>query len=124
MELDLQDLARRGLRAELARLDLERARIAGLLEQIEGASSSHPVKTASASPERKRRMSPEGRLRIQEAVRRRWERVRAEQAGAAEPHESGAGTTDSSLEPTAAVEAAAAMRKPRRIGKRAGGRKK
>lgn len=118
MELDLQDLARRGLRAELARLDLERARIAGLLEQLEGASSSHPVTTASASSGRKHRMSPEGRLRIQEAVRRRWERVRAEQASA--------GELRSAAEPSAETVApeVQSARKRRGATKRAGGRKK
>jgi hypothetical protein len=111
MELDLQDLARRGLRAELARLDLERARIAGLLEQLEGTSSSHSAKTASASSGRKRRMSPEGRLRIQEAVRRRWASA-GELPAAAEPS---AGTVAPEAQPA---------RRGRGATKRAGGRKK
>ena len=124
MELDLQDLARRGLRAELARLDLERARIAGLLEQLEGASSSHPVKTASASSGRKRSMSPEGRLRIQEAVRRRWEKVRAQQAALGEQTTS-AEASDISSSAAADVESRPDGRgRGRGAAERRGGRKK
>jgi hypothetical protein len=123
MELDLQDLARRGLRAELARLDAERARIAGLLAQLDRPSSAPAEERESGSSGRKRQMSPEGRLRIQEAVRRRWERVRAEQASAGEQRSAEQSSGDAPSEATG-TEAQPAERKARRPSKRASGRKK
>lgn len=121
MELDLQDLAHRGLRAELARLDAERARIAGLLAQLDRPSSAPAEKREPGSSGRKRQMSPEGRLRIQEAVRRRWERVRAEQASAGEQPSAELSPGDATSE--AAGTGAPAARKAH-ASKRAGGRKK
>lgn len=123
MELDLQDLARRGLRAELARLDAERARIAGLIAQLDRPSAAPAEKRQSGSSGRKRQMSPEGRLRIQEGARRRWERVRAEQASAGEQPSAEKSSGDAPSEATG-TETQAAGRKARRASKRAGGRKK
>src|SRR5918993_1969051 len=91
MTIDLTDLARKGLQAELARLDSERARIAGLLAQLGKASRTPAATTSNATP-RARKMSPEGRQRIQEAVRRRWERVRAAQTAAGGQAEKNSGT--------------------------------
>jgi hypothetical protein len=69
-------------------------------------------------------MSPEGRLRIQEAVRRRWERVRAEQAGPDQHREVRGGAVTSAPEDvTPAVEVPSVVRRARRPN-RAGGRKK
>lgn len=123
MELDLQDLARKGLRAELARLDAERARISGLLAQLDRATSAPAEKGEPRSAGRKRQMSPEGRLRIQEAVRRRWERVRAQQASSGEQRSAQQSAADAPTDATG-TEAQPAGRKARRAAKRAGGRKK
>lgn len=82
MTFDLIDLARKGLQSELTRLDSERARIQELLARL-GSRSKDAQSAVSETGPRTRKMSPEGRQRIQEAVRRRWDRVRAEQEGLA-----------------------------------------
>jgi len=82
MELDIKTFARKGLEAELVRLDAERARVTALLATLGSQTggdrrSSVPQVVAVR---RARKMSVEGRKRIQEAVRRRWARVPAEQS--------------------------------------------
>ena len=75
---NLQNYARKGLEAELARLDAERERVRALLASLGGASSQ----IVKASPvKRLHQMSDAGRQAIREAVLRRWARVRAAQAG-------------------------------------------
>lgn len=123
MKLDLTDLARKGLQAELTRLDGERARIAALLAELGGRARVSAPAAKETAP-RTRTMSPEGRQRIQEAVRRRWERVRAEQAaanGQAAPA-ARSGVAGGAAESTEA--SAPSARKRRGPSKRAGGRKK
>jgi hypothetical protein len=122
MTFDLTDLARKGLQTELVRLDAERARIAALLAGLDG-KSRRAAPAAKESGRRTRNMSPEGRQRIQEAVRRRWERVRAEQA---EARGQAAGDTAAGggQESAGSEGAATTARKRRATSKRAGGRKK
>ena len=116
MELDLRDLARKGLQSALAQLDAERARRSALLAELDGAP--RPAATSPA-PRRTRTMSPEGRQRIQEAVRRRWERERAARADAAATSPDLAGS-----EAPAPADAPASKRRRRATPPRSGGRKK
>jgi hypothetical protein len=77
MITDLQTYARKGLEAELTRLDAERERVRTLLESLDGTTS----KPLSARPAAKRgQMSEAGRQAIREAQKRRWAKVRAEAA--------------------------------------------
>ena len=78
MITDLQTYARKGLEAELARLDGETTRVLALLASLDGTTS----KPASAPPAGRRRsqMSEAGKQAIREAQKRRWARVRAEAA--------------------------------------------
>jgi hypothetical protein len=52
---------------EIALLQQARALLAG-----GGAPSKSPAPAAKSAPKKKRRLSPEGRKRIAEAVKRRW----------------------------------------------------
>lgn len=122
MTFDLTDLARKGLQAELLRLDAERARIAALLAGLDG-KSPRTAPAAMESTPRTRNMSPEGRQRIQEAVRRRWERVRAEQAKAS-GQTAGETAVGGGQESAGAEGTAPTARKGRATSKRSGGRKK
>ena len=71
---DIHTYARKGLEAELARLDAERERVKTLLASLDGA----PTRTAGAPlAKRPRRMSEAGRQAIREAVKRRWAKARA-----------------------------------------------
>ena len=81
MVSDLQVYARKGLEAELARLDVERERVRALLASLGITSLKVPVERSPAG-KRTRKMSEAGRQAIRDAVRRRWERVRAAAAGA------------------------------------------
>lgn len=123
MNIDLTVLARRGLEAELVRLDTERARIQALLSQL-GGRSRLSTPTGSPAAPRTRTMSPEGRQRIQDAVRRRWERVRAEQAAAAGPGESDAATAAPAHDTQPDASGGRGTRKRRTTATRSGGRKK
>jgi len=75
MDTQLQGYARRGLEAELVRLDVERERVRTLLASLDGTTS----KPQSRPPVSTRRgqMSDAGRQAIREAQKRRWARVRA-----------------------------------------------
>ena len=126
MELDIKTFARKGLEAELVRLDAERARVTALLATLGSQTggdrrSSVPQVVAVG---RARKMSIEGRKRIQEAVRRRWERVRAAQAtskaAAAPSSTAGAGEVPSVRE----TASKSPTRKRQTPSKRAGNRKK
>jgi hypothetical protein len=123
MTFDLTDLARKGLQAELVRLDAERARIAALLVGLDGKSRRAAPEEKESAP-RTRNMSPEGRQRIQDAVRRRWERVRAEQAAAGDPGGSAGTPGEASASAGSDTSGARATRKRRSIVPRSGGRKK
>ncbi|WP_110172162.1 hypothetical protein [Luteitalea pratensis] len=68
--------ARKGLAAELARLDAERERVRALLASLDGAPRGG--QTVTATPvKRARQMSEAGRQAIREAVKRRWAKARA-----------------------------------------------
>ncbi len=123
MKLDLRELARKGLQAELTRLDAERVRIVALLAELGGKARASAAATQDALP-RARTMSPEGRRRIQDAVRRRWERVRAEQAAAGKQAEVAAAATAASDTSEPAEATAPSARRRRGAPKRSGGRKK
>ena len=74
MITDIHTYARKGLEAELARLDAERERVRALLASLGGAT----MRDSIASPaKRLHQMSEAGRQAISEAVKRRWARVRA-----------------------------------------------
>ena len=76
---DIHTYARKGLEAELTRLDAERERVKALLASLVGASS----RTAAAPLEKRpRQMSEAGRQAIREAVKRRWAKARAVAAAA------------------------------------------
>jgi hypothetical protein len=76
---DIHTYARKGLQAELARLDAERERVRALLGSLDGTSDV--ARPSNATPaKRPRQMSEAGRQAIREAVRRRWERARAADA--------------------------------------------
>lgn len=62
---------------EIALLQQARALLAGGRAQTKSAGS----KAASATPKKKRRLTPEGRKRIAEAVKRRWAEQRKAAAG-------------------------------------------
>ena len=79
MDIDLTELARKGIQAELVRLDTERRKLETLLASLR-STGARPASTVQARP--RRTMSEDGRERIREAVRRRWERVRAAAASA------------------------------------------
>ena len=127
MELDIKTFARKGLQAELVRLDAERARVTALLATLGSQSSGgdrRPSVPQAVAVRRARKMSVEGRKRIQEAVRRRWERVRAEQAtskAAAAPADTAGAAEVPSVRETASK---SPTRKRQTASKRAGNRKK
>ena len=77
---DIHTYARKGLEAELARLDAERERVNALLASL-GAASPKATTTIARLAKRPRQMSEAGRQAIREAVKRRWEKVRAAAAG-------------------------------------------
>jgi len=81
--MDLQVYARKGLEAELARLDAERARVLSLLASLKGGTAMTVSDDEPASPKRSRQMSEAGRQAIREAVQRRWARVKAAAAASA-----------------------------------------
>ena len=73
---EIQTYARKGLEAELARLDAERERVRALLASLDGAPREG--QTVTATPvKRARQMSEAGRQAIREAVKRRWAKARA-----------------------------------------------
>ena len=76
MITELQRYARKGLEAELARLDAERERVRALLASLDGPSSAGQAAGAT-SVKRPRQMSEAGRQAIRDAVKRRWEKARA-----------------------------------------------
>ena len=76
MNPDIQTYARKGLEAELARLDAERERVRALLASLDGASPE-AITTIATLAKRPRQMSEAGRQAIREAVKRRWEKARA-----------------------------------------------
>jgi hypothetical protein len=82
MTSELETYAKKGLESELVRLDQERERVMSLLAGL-GRKSGRAVAPQAADAKRPRQMSDAGRQAIREAVKRRWERVRAEKAGAA-----------------------------------------
>jgi hypothetical protein len=67
---------------EIKLLQQARALLAGKTQSFDGASAKSPAKPANRAG-KKRRLSPEGRRRIAEAVKRRWERQRKAAAAAA-----------------------------------------
>jgi hypothetical protein len=109
---DLETYAKKGLEAELVRLDAERERVRALLASLGGvnlkASDRQP-----AGAKRPRQMSAAGRQAIRDAAKRRWERVRAE---AAKAGQGGAGNAEAPL--------AVATKKRTRKAARTGNRKK
>jgi hypothetical protein len=113
---NLQDYARKGLEAELARLDAERERVKGLLKSLDGSRSQAVIRTP-APGKRPRQMSEAGRQAIREAVKRRWERVRAEAA-------TGGLTGSNDTKPESTSAAARAARKRTQSAARTGNRKK
>lgn len=119
LNLDITSLARKGLEAELSRLDAERAKVVALLADLGKGSAARE----SAPLRRTRKMSAEGRKRIQEAVRRRWERVRSAQA-AGGPSSSAAEGTSSEDTTTAKAGTERPGRKLHAASKRSGNRKK
>ena len=73
MLTDINTYARKGLEAELARLDGERERVKALLASLDGSSP----KALSAPPAVKRgQMSEAGRQAIRAAQKRRWAKQR------------------------------------------------
>jgi len=80
MITDIHTYARKGLEAELARLDAERERVRALLASLGGAMVTDSL---AAPTKRLRKMSEAGRQAIREAVKRRWARVRAAAAASA-----------------------------------------
>ncbi len=90
MSIDIQTYARKGLEAELARLDAERGRVLSLLASLKAGPAQAAGDDEPAPAKRARQMSEAGRQAIREAVQRRWERVRA--AGAADAQEEGSGS--------------------------------
>ena len=80
MNPDIHTYARKGLEAELARLDAQRERLRALLASL-GGTSPKAITTIAAVAKRPRQMSEAGRQAIREAVKRRWEKARAVAAG-------------------------------------------
>jgi hypothetical protein len=118
---DLKMYARMGLQAELDRLDARRVELAALLQQLD--------ETVSRAQPRKRQMSDEGRERIREAVQRRWARVRAAQAEAADVKpETGTVATrkrrSAGSSPAGRVSRQRDVKSSARVNRQAGSRKK
>jgi Arc/MetJ-type ribon-helix-helix transcriptional regulator len=95
MITDLQTYARKGLEAELVRLDGERERVRTLLASLGGTTSKPP--SAPSAGRRRGQMSEAGRQAIREAQKRRWARVRAAQAGSPEGAQNGKAASKSRL---------------------------
>ena len=116
MLTDINTYARKGLEAELARLDGELERVRRLLASLDGAAGRNET-TPAAIAKRPRQMSEAGRQAIREAVQRRWERVRAAQAGS--PDEAQDGKAAGKSRPAAA----STRRRGTQQAKASGGRK-
>ena len=70
--------------AQISKLQQARALLAGTTTSAVGAGRGRPKGSKNAGvakTPRKRKLSPEGRKRIAEAVRRRWERHRRASGG-------------------------------------------
>jgi hypothetical protein len=111
MITDLQAYARKGLKAELVRLDGERDRVRALLASLDGSTSRAPSPPPAAR--RRGQMSEAGRQAIRDAQKRRWAKVRGEAAASA-----------GSRDQAAQTEAGATLREPARRASRTGNRKK
>ena len=94
MFADINIYARKGLEAELERLNTERDRVMALLASLDGSVTRRQT-PAAAQPRRPRQMSEAGRQAIREAVKRRWERARA--AAAASTDGAGGKAEDASV---------------------------
>ena len=76
---DIHTYARKGLQAELARLDAERERVRALLASL-GANFDLGRPGNATPAKRPRQMSEAGRQAIRDAVKRRWAKARAADA--------------------------------------------
>lgn len=61
-----------GVSEILAQIDREIAQLQQARALLNGSSNGKPAKSGGKTGARKRRLTPEGRRRIAEAVRRRW----------------------------------------------------
>ncbi|HKF49199.1 MAG TPA: hypothetical protein VKB38_17705 [Terracidiphilus sp.] len=61
-----------GVSEILAQIDREIAQLQQARALLAGTGTSTKAKTAKAGPKKKRNLTPEGRKRIAEAVKRRW----------------------------------------------------
>ncbi len=116
MFTDIHTYARKGLEAELVRLDGERERVRALLASLDSAPAGRTA--AAPTGQRPRQMSEAGRQAIRDAVKRRWQRVRAAAAGGAQKR-----AEDGQAESTVAAERPYAQKRTRGAA-RTGNRKK
>jgi hypothetical protein len=72
-----------GVAEILVQIDREIAQLQRARALLNGGSAKNSVKEVTTAPKKskKRRLTPEGRKRIAEAVRRRWERQRKAASG-------------------------------------------
>jgi hypothetical protein len=72
-----------GVAEILVQIDREIAQLQRARALLNGGSAKSSSKEVTAAPKKskKRRLTPEGRKRIAEAVRRRWERQRKAASG-------------------------------------------
>lgn len=115
MNMDIRELARKGLETELARVNEQRDRVLALLAGLNGQDVRAP---GTSSARRARKMTDAGRQAIREAVQRRWAKVRAAASTGKTPLDS-AGREVETSEASPADRQSAAAKRPKSANGRA-----